>query len=131
MLRKITVVILALALAGCASTGNLWQNAKTEWSVVVQHVRADGPKLVADLKALKDDLYAHCDMWPEVYGAWLVFERFTGASATVQADSAIVDLAVRTACSTGNPKDIGTATAAVTNIYSAVRAIVAPQASAP
>jgi len=69
-------------------------------------------------------------MWPEIYGGWLVFERFTGASATVQADSAIVDLAVRTACSTGNPKDIGTATAAVTNIYSAVRNIVNPPAPA-
>jgi hypothetical protein len=43
--------------------------------------------LKADLKAIKDDLYANCDKWPAAYAGWLVFERFTRASIKVQVRS--------------------------------------------
>jgi hypothetical protein len=53
---------------------------------------------------------ANCDKWPAAYAAWLVFERFTGASVTVQVASAAVNDAVNLACRTGQPNDIITAT---------------------
>jgi hypothetical protein len=63
---------------------------------------------------------ANCDKWPAAYAAWLVFERFTGASVKVQVASTAVNDAVNLACRTSQPNDI--ATALVIQLYDVVKA---------
>jgi hypothetical protein len=78
--------------------------------------RAQPRALKADLKALKDDR-----QWPAAYTAWLVFERFTGASVKVQVAPSVVNDAVNLACRTGQPNDIAMATGLVIRIYGVVK----------
>jgi hypothetical protein len=60
-----------LGLSGSAGLNAMSsRHAIAGFKVVVERARADIPKLKADLKAIKDDLYANCDKFTRPSRKW-------------------------------------------------------------